>query len=278
MARRKKTKDDENYSCKIMSHRAGPLVVETTVTTRTAKIDFQDILDACEIDEEDDMGPPWEEHDGWEHDLIRNVDERSPWSENWDEVKKSEAVFYNDRAWNMIVVPRTTLEEWQGKWVPGRETRQQYEDRLTRIRREAVEQLKTWYTDGYHWYWVHVTFMGHDESLGGIQTKDDSPDDPYLDEVKEELAGEIASALEEDGYEVINRPARSTEDTEVHNRRVTREHKIRAIAHHLGFKDWDTYRAWVTDSNEHRRAAAEKAAKAEAELDARVNELLEYLP
>lgn len=282
MKRRKKKSnlDDPNFDVKTMSHRVGPLVVETRTTTHSAVIDYADILDACEVvdDSDSDMGPPWKEHDGWEHELITSVDDKVD-HHVWEKLKNSESVFYcrDHGGWCQIAVTRKHLEEWQGKFVRGTESRVVYEDRLAQCCREAIETLKNWYINGYYWYGVTCDYLDYSASLWGIQLEDDDSRDPYIDNVKSEITSEVVGELEDDGYEVINKPPSWSEPKDVRYQRQRRENFSRRLAVNMGFKKPDEYRAWVTDSAEHRRVAAQHAAEEDEKAKTIEREILEYL-
>lgn len=243
MARIKTKKQDPEkpISTSVKSERVNGHMVVTTTETYNAIIDYQDIFDKCEVSEDEDMGPPWKEHDGWEHEVVDLEDEIT----NPRDVQGA-FMDYPGR-WKRIVITHATLEEWQGKYGqygPSGEHRSAYEDRLTYYRRKALETLKKWYEDGYHWYVVDCEFMDHHASLGGIQTEDDDPCDPYLEEVKHDVVNDVIYELEKEGYTVINQPSDETpEDMRAQNRKNFQW----KMAHNNGFKDYAHYRRWVED-------------------------------
>jgi hypothetical protein len=202
--------------------------VMLTVTAESAIVDFDSILEATTVEVDDDMGPPWKEHDGWEHAL-----------------KKSDYLRgYNEDDWvrgkGVVVVSRDQAREWGVYgYTPGHTHKQRAWERGERIRRKAIDQIVRWYEHGYTWYGVVCKFKGHRASIWGIQTEGDSPDDPYLDETRRELAGEVADELEKDGYTVINRPPEITEAQGRRNRLLYR------MVHAFDFEDPDEYHAWV---------------------------------
>jgi hypothetical protein len=235
----------------VRRERVGDEMVITTVERHNAVVDFQKILDACEVVPDPDADAPWEMCDGWEHLAVSESDlEYTAWGhfETVTEKKSKWVAHYNEddvvgpgSSRKLIIVGWATVDGWQGEydWWRG-EPRQVYEERLAEVRRDATEQLKRWYSEGWQYWGVRCEFLDVHESVWGVQTRDDSDDDPYLDEVREEVALEVAGELEEIGYTVVNRPDKAEQLKE--RRRQNLRHRI---ARQLGFEDADAYRRWI---------------------------------
>ena len=56
---------------KTLKFREGDQLITTTTTVESAVLDFQDILDACEIQDDYDADAPWKNCDGFEHTATR---------------------------------------------------------------------------------------------------------------------------------------------------------------------------------------------------------------
>lgn len=245
---KKKASPEKPISVSVKHERVNGHMVIITTETFDAILNYSDIFAKCTIEPDNDMGPPWEEHDGWEHRLV-DLDENLI-----SNPKDVASAFMNYRSrWKMIVIDRKILEQWQGKYGqygPNGESRQAYEDRLIACRREAIKALKNWYVNGYVWYCVGCEFLGHAFYLGGIQTEDDSPYDPYLDECKADMAAEVITELEAEGWTVINQPSGPTpEELQAQKLNNFRDH----LARDLGFKDYWAYRQWVESRPEEAR-------------------------
>lgn len=267
----KKTKAiREKYEAKTVFHdfqKSGDKLVEVVKTERPAVIDFNDILACCEVEPDDDMPEPWKNCDGWEHSLV-DTDSL----EHTEHVKCSmhynylhgrdsslvncpghyvSVLHYNKehlvdsgfgRRNKVVVVTREQVVEWQGAYSAyNGESRQVYEERLAECRRSALKTLVRWYNDGWQYYAVVCDFLDYTSSLGGIMTKDDQDDDPYLEECKLDVAAEVVHDMEKDGYTVINKPVPCNKN------RAYKQTQMRwQIAHHLGFDNMKEYLAWLT--------------------------------
>lgn len=255
---------------KSKTFRKGDVLVTVTTETQPAVVDFNDVLACARVEDDDMHDPPWEEHDGHEHDAIPfgRLD-----GECWEHyvtvpcaaahpLKKATAScgphylrvpHYNedhvagsghDRY--LIRVTDDHLEKWgwgpyPSEYMAAGTPKQVYLEERAEVRRRAIEQLVKWYDDGWQWYGVACEFLDYESSIWGILTEDDSPSDPYLDEVKVEMALEVAGQLEDAGFTVINQPPGV-------KTRADKQRELRwRICRHLGFKKPEAYRAWVED-------------------------------
>ncbi len=142
----------------------------------------------------------------------------------------------------LIVVPWETAVEWQGKEPARGGSRQRFREHVAEHRKKAIEQLIRWYEDGWQYWWVSCNFMDYQASVGGGMVDDDEENDPYILEVKEDIAEEVAGQMEKDGYTVINRPEND------YNSRAAKQKRLRwKIAYNLGLHDPDTYVAWLAE-------------------------------
>lgn len=190
--------------------RSGDVMIVTKTRRESAIVDFADILNACKVEQDEDLGPPWEEHDGWDHDFTK-LDNLINAGLSWRKV----AMAYGwvsrpdrDGGPGLITVDAekagiTTADHFRD--VMGM-SRQCAAEAAAEVKRNVIEDLVRWYKDGYIWYGVVCDFKGHHASLWGIQAENDDPGDPYLDNVKEEMAEEVAGELEKQGYTIVNRP------------------------------------------------------------------------
>lgn len=243
---------------KVRQFRKGDKMVTVTTKVTPAVIDFNDILAACKVEEDLDRPAPWEDMDGWEHEEYRlsRIEDDGGWG-HAEEVypdgaskptyrwvchyNKDDVVSVGHYDQRLVVVSFDRAGEWLGGPAPG-EHRQVYWERLAESRRRNLEQLKRWYRDGWVYYAVVCEFLGRFAGTGGIQTKDDSPSDPYLDDCKEDVALEVADELGKDGYTVVNRPDRKTRQA---RRDLALSYLRFRIARNLGFQGPEEYQAWL---------------------------------
>jgi hypothetical protein len=75
-------------------------------------------------------------------------------------------------------------------------------ERLAFSIRRMIDQLVKWYVDGWEYFGVVCEFKGHQSSCWGYD------DYAYAEQEKRKHADIVAHELEEEGYEIVNRPAR----------------------------------------------------------------------
>jgi hypothetical protein len=174
-------------------HRDGDTMVEIIVRSRPAVIDYATIREAVEVDPDECMSDaPWENCDGFKHEL-RDVRD--------DAELKSEACIYHEHRRQII---EQTEDHGIYEYLRARgASRQTAREAVANDRRRTLEILKKWYRDGWEWWYVHCDFMGESASVGGVDDYDYATDD-----CTDEIAGEVAYALEKKGYTVTNRPDR----------------------------------------------------------------------
>jgi len=75
-----------------------------------------------------------------------------------------------------------------------------WRERVARVKRDAIDQLVKWYSDGWEWWLAVAEYQEYMHCLGGIDDAD------YAEEVALECAFEVAAEMESDGYIVTNKP------------------------------------------------------------------------
>jgi hypothetical protein len=249
MARIKKERPDAKYrpTSKERLFRKGDQIITVTTDKQPAIVDFNDIVACCAIEPDNDVSAPWQDDDGWEHEVknLNKIEHYSGCVRRWNPDHVVSVGNYENL---LIVVSWDTVKQWQGDYCWDRgESKQVWWERLAACRRQAIEQLVHWRTYGWQAWGVACDFLDYTASLWGIWTKDDSECDPYLDEVKEELASDVAQQLENDGFTVVNQPDRKA----LYNSREYKQRALRwKIAHRFGFDKPEKYRAWIERRSE----------------------------
>lgn len=182
--------------------------IRTEVATCPALIPFEAIVDACEIEPDDDMGQPWREHDGWEHDT------KSP-----DEFEFADLEKMRGYAWDaanrerVVIVPKIDLPDFDHYHARGC-SKQVARELAALRRREALDQLVDWYeSQDWEWWGVVCTFLGEKDSVWGID------DYEYArDECREAVADEVAHKLEKRGFTVVRPPRLAADDRALRRR------------------------------------------------------------
>jgi len=193
------------------------------VESQPATIAFDDLLAATKIVADNENTTPWDNCDGFEH--TATPERRLP-----DEMggRKMQGSVYSNREHLVIQLP---AGEDYGIYQYMREhgaSRQVAREAVAAGRRQTIDQLVKWYSDGWEWYGVQCEFevLGneYEASLWGI----DNPD--YAErEVKEEMAHEVARQLEKAGYTVTGQPDRQGPYLK-HRREVKQERLTRNLA------------------------------------------------
>lgn len=136
---------------------------------------------------DEDMGAPWEEHDG--HGIV------SEWTSR--DKRAGELILHSDRGskrfYDFAATMKKAKEEGWGLALvksagltPGQI--------LEKAVMQDYEYLRAWCNGEWQWQYVIVTAPdGERESLGGIS----SGEDDYLQEVAQELAEELESAYQD---------------------------------------------------------------------------------
>lgn len=167
-------------------------IVETDITIQTnpATIDYRDILEACEVVSDEDHGAPWEEMDGWEHDLERITDPG-----------QRDARGYSYQIGKVIVPTDSDLSQSYQFHRNRGCSKQTAAEMVAMEKRSRLGYLVNWHNNGYEWYGVQGAFLDREASVWGIDSYDYARDD-----VRHDIASEIADELEDDGYTITHRP------------------------------------------------------------------------
>jgi len=169
------------------------------VESTPAVVAFDDLLAACRVIDDTDNGEaPWENWDGWEHTAKPAV--------LFDEPRKRQGFcrFSDGRDHYVIELPSGDTD---GTYRYARElgaSRGVAAEMLALARQQTLAQLVNWYENGWQWYGVRCTLevLGdeYEASIWGIDNAD------YAEEIKIDVALDVAHQLEEAGFTVTGRP------------------------------------------------------------------------
>jgi len=188
-------KEQNKMKMTVVKHRDGDTLVKVTVETQPATIDFADILAATRLEPDDSSDAPWDNDDGFKHDTVRdNTEGRSAGSystrHGWG--KAMRVVLENPEGWGNYGYYR---KHGASRQVAFEMTRQEW--------KRTTEQLAKWHDQGWEAWGIICNYEGCKESCWGFYGE---ADDAYIKESMKDIAGEVASQLEQDGYTVINQP------------------------------------------------------------------------
>lgn len=195
---------------KTITERVGAVVVRVQVETLESRVDFADILEAVKVSPDDHSPAPWDDCDGYEHTLTR--------AERYDDGRRASEMrgyCYADRRMQVITLPKG---EDYGVYDYHRArgaSKQVARELSAQARAKTIDQLKRWYENGWQVWYVACDYLGAHDSLGGVY--DDSGD--YLEDVKREVAANVAHELESQGFEVFGQPEEKPRDWRAEFRR-----------------------------------------------------------
>ena len=164
--------------------------VMVEVSTHSAIIDFADILAKTEIVPDEMQDAPWDNCDGYEHIATP--------SSRFDDPSVQPGY-----AGNMVItIPPAAIKQW-GVYDYWRERGASKGVAREKERQEVARtlaQLVDWYRNGWERWGVKCNFNGCHDSLWGID------DYGYADDMREEIASNVAYELEKKGYTVTVKP------------------------------------------------------------------------
>lgn len=182
-------------------------------------VEYDDILAAVTVEPDEDAQAPWEHSDGWNHELVNDP----------SDTRGAGSIYYQS-ARQMI---RLTDPETWGNFEAFRESgasKQVAYERTREIQREAIEQIKRWYRNGWEVWGVVCKFKGFHASVWGVY--DDDGD--YVETVKKEIADEVVRDMEIAGYMVQGKPVAKPRN-HVHDRLAWR---LKNKQHGLDEQNW----------------------------------------
>ena len=200
----------------------GDKVVETVTREYDRVVEFDDIVERVDISHDDWNGdPPWEQCDGWDHHARREG------HYDHEGIRDARGYARCGRGDNRIIEidDDDIVERWGCDGYHGA-SKQVRAEMIAQVKRRALDQLVKWYEDGWEYYVVSGEYHGCSDSLAGIDCWS------YAEEVRLEVAGNIADQLEDDGFEVVGRPAPVvTHKLEWHRERIARNLKMGSICY-----------------------------------------------
>lgn len=183
--------------------KVGDKIVITKVWETSAVVKFDDLVEACEVESDDSYGEPWKECCGYEHSF-----QKIEYPEH-DDISHATGWVSGSRGYgNYRQSGLLTLDD-DGKDTHAHFRAQGYSKQVAREKtaesqKHILETLAKWYTDGWYVYCVNCDFRDYSASVCGVQVNEEFDD--YLDEVKVEMAFEVAGEMEDDGYVIEGKP------------------------------------------------------------------------
>ena len=195
-------------------------VITTTVTiqAQNRRVKFDDILDVIKVRyDEDYCDAPWECCDGLEHEYNRATSYDHPGVED----SRGYGYCGARRECFVIEILDDTLENW-GNYEYFHNngcSKQVARELVAQIKRNTLDQLVKWYTEGWYWYAVCGQFEGYQVAVTGLGFDD-------AETMRSEIADEIAHSMEKDGFIVEGRPCALSRSEQF---KTAREYKKRAF-------------------------------------------------
>lgn len=170
------------------------VTIETTVEDR--EVSYDDILESVTIEHDDwTNDAPWENCDGWEHDARRES------YHDHEGIRDSRGYARCSRGDNHIIEvdDDVIVNRWGCGGYPGC-SKQVRAELIAQVKRNALDQLVEWYEDGWEYFNVSGEFKGYTDSIGDVDSYE------YADQLRHEIAVNIADDMEKDGYIITDRP------------------------------------------------------------------------
>jgi hypothetical protein len=229
----------------------GNHVVETTTRVLSRQIQWEDLLEATTLEDSHDSTPPWKERDGYEHELISFDDEHKP----------DDAYIVRDRGTLKAVwCSPKQVEKWGVRryaHAHGASKQVAFEEAARNLARTR-ELIAQWRSNGWYSYVVVCEFGDYSDVIGTGACTDSW--EPHFDDLRKEVAANVADQLAKDGFEIVGMP-----DWEAERKQQKREGVAIRAACNLDFDDVKAYRRWLGkkvswDGNPASSPAQEKAA------------------
>jgi len=175
------------------------MTVTTTVMVEEREVDYNDLLDCVQVERDDWCGAPWDNCDGYGHTITRLG------YNHHEGLEESNSSVYWDRARCIIefdYAAESGFEDDYRYYRANGASKQVAFERVAQLRRERMDQLVEWYSNGWEYWVVTAEYNDFDAcSCGGIDDYD------YADgEMRNELAVELAGILEDNDFVVTGKP------------------------------------------------------------------------
>lgn len=195
----RKEHEDTEYRCWAVcwTHNQVRHVVYTLEISRPAVVSYREIRESVGIESDDYCNPPWEDCDGYEHEL-----EETEFPEGEGYVYTEHKRIVLEPSVRSSRISQVAEDVRLDKHAAGASRQVAFELGADEARR-TIRQLREWHNDGWHSYYVGLEFMGWQESLG---TGVDDAAGSYAEEIANDLAGWCAAALEERGFTITDLP------------------------------------------------------------------------
>lgn len=173
-------------------------IVTVTTIEESRYVQFDDILDSVRIEYDDCYTEaPWKDCDGYEHNAehVRY---------DGDDDRRGARGYVAGRDSVHITIDDDDVRSW-GNYDYYRAngcSKQVAHELVAQVKRNTIDRLVDWYSNGWCYYVVVGEYNGYEDSLGGIDSED------YAEECKVDVAREVAAQMERDGYIVEGRPDR----------------------------------------------------------------------
>lgn len=175
-------------------------IITVEINRRPRQHDFEDIIDAARVEADNYGDMPWENCCGYEH---TTQDIRS-----CHEGLRGSAGFVSGEGL-VIELSQIDYDEYPGA------SKQVKAELLAQCKRQILEQLVDWYSNGWQYWGVVIEYAGFYAACWGIDS------DEMIEYYKVELAGEIVHEMEAEGYQITGQ-----RHNEAPARRVTRNYVV----------------------------------------------------
>lgn len=185
-------------------------VVRTVETYHPRTVTWEQLLKGCKVEEDRYADLPWENGTVEDH-TVEPVDScaqlRMELGGAWPRDRRPthpHNVYRDDRGrWQRVVLKGDGLStpDW---WRERGLSKQRAAECAAAQNRQTAELVTRWRRDGWEGVTVSCSLYEYSDGVSGVY----DPDSAYLDELREEMAREVAAKMEEDGYLIEGMPPR----------------------------------------------------------------------
>ena len=190
----------------------GDKVARVVTTEHPRIVTWEQLLKSCKVEADPYADPPWEMGTVEDHTVesIGRLDRD-------DSRREAHDTYCDDRGtWQRVVLKGDGLST-PGWWRERGLSKQRAAEMAAEQNRQTAELVTRWRRDGWEVVTVSCSLYEYQDSVGGVY----DPDSAYLDELRADMAREVASQMEADGYLIEGMPAIDRRAAELAAKRET---------------------------------------------------------
>jgi hypothetical protein len=175
---------------------------EISLVTIPLIVDFNDILEAVQVEIDDDWGTqPWDDCDGYEH-VIADADEYQYAKDSSGTARGIYRMRNSHYQANGLLLLTDTAQEGLYRYHRLNGASKQVAREMVAVTcRQTLDLLVEWYSEGWQWYYVTCEFDGYEDNCSGFLNEEDAKEHGSND-----CARNVAYLMGQAGHIIVNRP------------------------------------------------------------------------